>query len=132
MQLVYYYCCYYLHDWHGVYLYLIFEMSIWEFITNSKKKSISKLDFFSSSNLIFAGYTGSKNQVWTRQKIKFVSKSISFRVWNWKKIEWHSIFQKLSMMQLIRIKLLLNLSRWPIMPLELDPKQNIMIFTLQN
>ena len=25
-----------------VYLYLIFEMSIWEFITNSKKKSISK------------------------------------------------------------------------------------------
>ena len=78
MQLVYYYCCYYLHDWHGVYLYLIFEMSIWEFITNSKKKSISKLDFFSSSNLIFAGYTGSKNQVRTWQEIKFVPKSIFF------------------------------------------------------
>ena len=54
-----------------VYLHLIFEISIWEFITNSKKKSISKLDFFSSSNLIFAGYTGSKNQVRTRQKIEF-------------------------------------------------------------
>ena len=30
------------------------------------------------SNLIFAGYTGSKNQVRTRQKIEFVSKSIFF------------------------------------------------------
>ena len=28
--------------YHGVYLCLIFEMSIWEFITNSKKKSILK------------------------------------------------------------------------------------------
>ena len=28
-------------DNRGVYLYLIFEMSIWEFITNSKKKHIS-------------------------------------------------------------------------------------------
>ena len=50
----------------------------------------------SSLNLIFAGYTGSKNQVRTRPKIKFVSKSIFFRVWNWKKFEWHSIFQKSS------------------------------------
>ena len=46
--------------------------------------------------MIFAGYTGSKNQVRTRQKIEFVSKSIFFQVWNWKKIEWHSIFQKSS------------------------------------
>ena len=32
---------------------------------------IFELDFLSISNLIFAGYTGSKNQVWNRQKIKF-------------------------------------------------------------
>ena len=38
----------------GVYLCLIFEMSIWEFITNSKKNRFrNKLDFLSSSNLIF-------------------------------------------------------------------------------
>ena len=30
------------------------------------------------SKLIFAGYTGSKNQVRTQQKIEFVSKSIFF------------------------------------------------------
>ena len=42
-------------DIRGVYLCLIFEMSIWEFITNSKKKNQfrNKLDFLSSSNLIF-------------------------------------------------------------------------------
>ena len=34
------------------------------------------------SKLIFAGYTGSKNQVWTWQKIEFVLKLISFRVCN--------------------------------------------------
>ena len=38
--------------------------------------------------LIFAGYTSSKNQVRTRQKIKFVSKSIFFRVCN-KLPNWH-------------------------------------------
>ena len=43
----------------------------------------------SISKLIFAGYTGSKNQVRTRQKIKFVSKSIFFfRVCN-KLPNWH-------------------------------------------
>ena len=64
---------------HGVYLCLIFEISIWEFITNSKKNRFrNKLDFLSSSNLIFAGYTGIKNQVRTRQKIEFVSKSFFF------------------------------------------------------
>ena len=34
------------------------------------------------SKLIFAGYTGSKNQVGTKQKIKFVLKSIFFWVCN--------------------------------------------------
>ena len=36
-----------------------------------------KLDIFSSSNWIFAGYTGSKNQVQNRQKIKFVELNFS-------------------------------------------------------
>ena len=56
----------------------------------------NKLHFLFSSNLIFAGYTGSKNQLRTRQKIEFVSKWIFFWVRNRKKIEWHSIFQKSS------------------------------------
>ena len=48
--------------------------------TNSKKKWFQhKLYVLLNSNLIFAGYTGSKNQVRTRQKIEFVSKSI-FRI----------------------------------------------------
>ena len=48
---------------HGIYLYLIFEMSIWEFITNSKKKSISNQTwFFSSSNLIFTACVACSNQ----------------------------------------------------------------------
>ena len=64
-------------------------MSIWKFITNSKKNRFrNKLDFLSSLNLIFAGYTGSKNQVRTRKKIKFDSKSIFWRVWN-KLPNWH-------------------------------------------
>ena len=54
------------YDFHGVYLCLIFETSIWKFITNLKKiRFQNKRDFLSSSNLIFAGYTGSKNQVRT-------------------------------------------------------------------
>ena len=40
------------------------------------------------SKLIFAGYTGSKNQVRTRKKIKFDSKSIFFWVCN-KLPNWH-------------------------------------------
>ena len=55
-----------------------------------------KLDFFSSSNLIFTACVACKNQVRTRQKIEFVSKLIFFQVWNWKEIKWHSIFQKSS------------------------------------
>ena len=50
---------------------------------NNKLTSyLSVFDFLSIWNLIFAGYTGSKNQVWNRQKIKLknqVKKSIS---WN--------------------------------------------------
>ena len=37
----------------GVYLYLIFEMSIWEFITNSKKKIDFKTRFFVEFELDF-------------------------------------------------------------------------------
>ena len=33
---------------------------------------LDELDFWSTSNLNFAGYTGSKNQVRTRPKIKFI------------------------------------------------------------
>ena len=55
----------------GVYLCLIFEMSIWEFITNSKKNRFRmKLDFFSSSNLIFTAYVACKNQF--RNQIEFL------------------------------------------------------------
>ena len=78
-------------------LHSIFEFWISDFISNSEKNRVqNQQDFISSSKLIFAGYTGSKNQVRTRQKIEFVSNSIFFRVWNWKKIKWHSIFLKSS------------------------------------
>ena len=71
------------HLFRGVYLYLIFEMSIWEFITNIKKIDFKpNLIFFSSSNLIFTACVACKNQVWTQQKIEFVSKLIFFRVYN--------------------------------------------------
>ena len=39
-----------------------------------------KLDFFSSSNLIFTACVACKNQVRTRKKIKFDSKSIFFSI----------------------------------------------------
>ena len=51
-----------LSNTRGVYLCLIFEMSIWEFIT--------KLDFFSSSNLIFTACVACKNQF--RNQIDFL------------------------------------------------------------
>ena len=77
------------YDFHGVYLCLIFEMSIWKFITNSKKiRFRNKLDFLLSSNLIFTACVSCKNQVWTRQKLEFISKWISFRVCN-KGPNWH-------------------------------------------
>ena len=38
---------------------------------------LEELEFLSISNLNFAGYTGSKNQVRTRPKIKFVQLDLS-------------------------------------------------------
>ena len=58
--------------YRGVYLCLIFEMSIWDFITNSKKNQFRiKLDFFSSSNLIFTACVACKNQF--RNQIDFLT-----------------------------------------------------------
>ena len=57
------------------------------------------------SKLIFAGYTGSKNQVRTRQKIKFVSKSIFFRVCN-KLPNWH--FKNQAQIDTVKITFLLS------------------------
>ena len=84
--------CY--EDTRGVYLCLIFEKSIWKFITNSKKNRLrNKLDFLSSSNLIFTAFEACKNQF--QNQIDFFDfLNLIFR--NWKKIEWHSIFQKSS------------------------------------
>ena len=60
-------------------LHSIFEFWISDFISNSEKNRVqNQQDFISSSKLIFAGYTGSKNQVRTRQKIEFVSNSFFF------------------------------------------------------
>ena len=59
-------------NYHGVYLCLIFEMSIWEFITNSKKKSIWKqtrffvefeLDFYCLCSLQKSSSNSKKNRV---------------------------------------------------------------------
>jgi hypothetical protein len=47
------------------------------------KIKLDDFDFLSSSNLIFSGYAGSKNQVQTRQKTKFIRLDVS-----------NSIFQK--------------------------------------
>ena len=62
----------FLIDLHSVYLCLIFEMSIWEFITNSKRNWFrNKLDFLSSSNLIFTACVACKNQF--RNQIDFLN-----------------------------------------------------------
>ena len=62
-----------------VYLHLIFEISsVTWFFFNFEISSLKNQKINLISKLIFAGYTGSKNQVRTRQKIKFVSKSIFF------------------------------------------------------
>ena len=60
--------CLPVNDFPPIYLYLIFEICISQ---NWFLNLIFELDFLSILNLIFAGYTGSKNQVWNRQKIKF-------------------------------------------------------------
>ena len=55
-----------------VYLHLIFEiLSVTRFFFNFKISSLKIKKINLISKLIFAGYTGSKNQVWNRQKIKF-------------------------------------------------------------
>ena len=43
---------------------------------------IFELDFLSISNLIFAGYTGSKNQVGNRQKIELKNQVKKSLLWN--------------------------------------------------
>ena len=78
----------------GVYLCLIFEMSIWEFITNSKKKSISKQTrFFVEFELDFYCLCSLQKSI-LKSNGFFNFFNLIFR--NWKKIEWHSIFQKSS------------------------------------
>ena len=70
--------------------FLKYRMSLDFFsISNSKKNQFrNKLDFLLSSNLIFTACVSCKNQVWTRQKLEFISKWISFRVCN-KGPNWH-------------------------------------------
>ena len=41
------------------------------------KIQLDELDFLSISNLNFEAYTGSKNQVWNTQKIKFIQPDFS-------------------------------------------------------
>ena len=57
-----------------------------------KNRFRNKLDFLSSSNLIFTACVACKNQF--RNQIDFLILNLIFRYW--KKIEWHSIFQKSS------------------------------------
>ena len=62
-----------------VYLHLIFEIwSVTRFFFNFEISSLKNRKINLISKLIFAGYTGSKNQVRIQQKIEFVSKSIFF------------------------------------------------------
>ena len=72
-----------LKNWPPVYLHSIFEISsvTWIFF-NFKISSLKNWKINLISKLIFAGYTGSKNQVQTRKKIKLVLNSIFFQVWN--------------------------------------------------
>ena len=67
--------------------FLKYRVSL-DFFFNCKISSLKNKKINLISKLIFAGYTGSKNQVRTRQKIKFVSKAIFFRVCN-KLPNWH-------------------------------------------
>ena len=65
----------------GVYLCLIFEMSIWKFITNSKKNQFRiKLDFFSSSNLIFTACVACKNQFRNQIDLKNSKNQFDFEI----------------------------------------------------
>ena len=79
----------YVKDFPPVYLHLIFEISsVTRFFFNFEISSLKNQKINLISKLIFAGYTGSKNQVRTRKKIKFDSKSIFFQVCN-KLPNWH-------------------------------------------
>ena len=73
-----------------VYLHLIFEISsVTRFFFNFEISSLKSRKVNLISKLNFAGYTGSKNQVWTRKKIKFDLKSIFF-FWVCNKLpNWH-------------------------------------------
>ena len=71
--------------WHHppVYLHSIFEISsVTRIFFNFKISSLKNWKINLISKLIFAGYTGSRNQVQTRKKIKLVLNSIFFQVWN--------------------------------------------------
>ena len=66
-----------------VYLHSIFEiLSVTRIFFNFKISSLKNWKINLISKLIFAGYTGSRNQVQTRKKIKLVLNSIFFQVWN--------------------------------------------------
>ena len=69
--------------WPPVYLHSIFEISsVTRIFFNFKISSLKNWKINLISKLIFAGYTGSRNQVQTRKKIKLVLNSIFFQVWN--------------------------------------------------
>ena len=66
-----------------VYLHSIFEISSGTRIFfNFKISSLKNWKTNLISKLIFAGCTGSRNQVQTQKKIKLVLNSIFFQVWN--------------------------------------------------
>ena len=78
----------------GTYLCLIFEKSIWEFITNSKKKSISNQTwFFFEFELDFYCLCSLQKSI---SKSNWFLNFLNLIFRNWKKIERHSIFQKSS------------------------------------
>ena len=69
-------------------------MSIWEFITNSKKKASSKQTwFFVKFELDFYCLCSLQKSI-SKSNGFFNFFNLIFR--NWKKIEWHSIFKKSS------------------------------------
>ena len=79
----------------GVYLCLIFEMSIWEFITKLKKNRFRiKLDFFFEFELDFYCLCSLQKSI-SKSNWFFNFLNLIFRNWK-KKIKWHSIFQKSS------------------------------------
>ena len=84
--------CYYSR---GVYMCLIFEMSIWEFITNLNKNPFrNKLGvFFFKFELDFYCLCSLQKSI-SKSNWFFNFLNLIFR--NWKKFKWHLIFQKSS------------------------------------